>query len=59
MLRINLNKSNQLIGICSQRGTRKSNEDQYAAVSLELPEGNNLLKMNKNAERAYVGVFDG
>lgn len=59
MLRINLNKSNQLIGICSQRGTRKTNEDRYSAVSLELPQGNNLLNMNKNADRAYVGVFDG
>lgn len=59
LLRINLNRSNQLVGICSSRGTRSSNEDQYSTVSLELPDCKSLLKMNKDADRAYIGIFDG
>jgi hypothetical protein len=59
LLRINLNRPNQLIGICTSRGTRPSNEDQYSAVSLELPDCKSLRKMNKDADRAYVGIFDG
>jgi protein phosphatase PTC6 len=54
-----LNRSNQLIGICSNRGTRRSNEDFYSAVSLELPDTKKIPKLSKDAERAYFGVFDG
>lgn len=54
-----MHKSNQLVGIYTTRGTRTSNEDQYSAVSLELPYGKNVLEMNKDADRAYFGVFDG
>ncbi|KAL0139392.1 phosphatase 2C-like domain-containing protein [Mucor lusitanicus] len=59
LLRINLDKTNQLVGICTTRGTRTSNEDHYSAVSLELPPCKSLLEMNKDADRAYFGIFDG
>ncbi|KAI7895347.1 phosphatase 2C-like domain-containing protein [Mucor mucedo] len=59
LLRINLSRANQLIGVCSSRGTRESNEDQYSAVSLELPDSPQMPKLNKDAQRAYIGIFDG
>lgn len=59
LLRINLNRSNQLIGACSTRGPRESNEDKFSAVSLELPETKHMKKMEKGVERAYFGIFDG
>jgi hypothetical protein len=59
LLRVNLNRPNQLIGACSSRGTRESNEDKFTAVQLELPDTKKVLKMNKDADRAYVGIFDG
>ncbi|KAI7900429.1 phosphatase 2C-like domain-containing protein [Cokeromyces recurvatus] len=59
LLRINLNKTNQLMGVSTSRGTRASNEDKYSAVTLELPESKSLLTMDKEANRAYFGIFDG
>ncbi|KAI8982203.1 phosphatase 2C-like domain-containing protein [Mycotypha africana] len=58
-LRINLKKPSQLLGVCSSRGTRPTNEDHYCAASLELTDSERLLKMDKYAERAYFGIFDG
>ncbi|GAA5809850.1 hypothetical protein MFLAVUS_003265 [Mucor flavus] len=59
LLRIQLNRTNQLVGSCSSRGTRSSNEDQFATVSLDIPASPHVHTMNKEAERAYVGIFDG
>ncbi|KAI8876432.1 protein serine/threonine phosphatase 2C [Backusella circina FSU 941] len=59
LLRLNLENSRQLLGLCSSRGTRTSNEDKYSAVTLELPPGKNLQTMEREANRAYIGIFDG
>ncbi|RCI02668.1 hypothetical protein CU098_007412 [Rhizopus stolonifer] len=57
LLRINLNQPSKLLGLCTSRGTRSSNEDYYSAVTLELEYSQ--FKMNKEANRAYFGIFDG
>ncbi|KAG1349317.1 hypothetical protein G6F62_003619 [Rhizopus arrhizus] len=59
LLRINLNRPSKLIGICTSRGTRSSNEDYYSAVTIELKNSKQVLDMNKDANRAYFGIFDG
>ncbi|KAG2233831.1 hypothetical protein INT48_005277 [Thamnidium elegans] len=59
LLRIQLNRTNQLVGTCSSRGSRPSNEDQFSTVSLDIPATPHVHTMNKEAERAYVGIFDG
>ncbi|KAI8983655.1 phosphatase 2C-like domain-containing protein [Pilobolus umbonatus] len=58
-LRINLDQPSQLLGICSSRGTRTENEDQCRAVTLELPSSHTLPTMDREANRAYFGIFDG
>ncbi|KAI8138430.1 phosphatase 2C-like domain-containing protein [Fennellomyces sp. T-0311] len=59
LLRLNLNNSKQLLGVLSSRGTRDYNEDRCKSVTLELPQGNHLRTMKREANRAYFGVFDG
>ncbi|CDS03491.1 hypothetical protein LRAMOSA00893 [Lichtheimia ramosa] len=59
LLRLNLNKSKQLLGITSSRGTRNHNEDRYRAVTLELLASSHMQAMRRDANRAYFGVFDG
>jgi hypothetical protein len=54
-----LNRPSKLIGICTSRGTRSSNEDYYSAVTIELKNSKQVLEMNKDANRAYFGIFDG
>ncbi|KAI8339075.1 phosphatase 2C-like domain-containing protein [Chlamydoabsidia padenii] len=59
LLRLHLEKSKHLVGARSSRGTRAENEDRYRFVTLELPEGDALRTMKREANRAYFGIFDG
>ncbi|KAI8092573.1 phosphatase 2C-like domain-containing protein [Halteromyces radiatus] len=59
LLRLHLAKSKHLIGAHSSRGTRAENEDRFRFVTLQLPEGDCLRTMKKDANRAYFGIFDG
>ncbi|KAF7727721.1 hypothetical protein EC973_007179 [Apophysomyces ossiformis] len=59
LLRLNLTKSKELVGITSSRGTRAQNEDNYSSVTLEIPAGTRARAMKREANRAYFGIFDG
>ncbi|KAL1930770.1 hypothetical protein VTP01DRAFT_10932 [Rhizomucor pusillus] len=59
LLRINLQKAKQILGIQSSRGTRHSNEDRYSTCTLELTPGTKIHAASQVGGRAYFGVFDG
>ncbi|KAG0169836.1 hypothetical protein DFQ28_004115 [Apophysomyces sp. BC1034] len=59
LLRLNLTKSKELVGITSSRGTRAQNEDNYSSVTLEIPASEHARRMSREANRAYFGIFDG
>ncbi|CAO3676371.1 unnamed protein product [Umbelopsis ramanniana] len=56
-LRVALTKAQKILGYCSFRGTRPTNEDRYTIKALSIGAGGGVNEID--AQRLYVGIFDG